>query len=89
MPDLDIKLPYESIWIKVENKRSFPGHFGALFGALKMKSALQAPARHFSVEVSGLEPLSKRRTRRLSTRLSVLWFSSRPCRMAGEDGLSL
>lgn len=43
----------------------------------------------FFVEVSGLEPLSKRRTRRLSTRLSVLWFSCRPCRMAGEDGLSL
>ena len=54
MPDFDIKLPYESIWIKVENKRSFPGHFGALFGASKMKSALQAPARHFSVEVSGI-----------------------------------
>ena len=41
MPDFDIKLPYESIWIKVENKRAFPGHFGALFGASKMKSALQ------------------------------------------------
>ena len=65
------------------------GGFGALFGASKMKSAIQVSARHFSVEVSGLEPLSKRRTRRLSTRLSVLWFSCRPCRMAGEDGLSL
>ena len=43
----------------------------------------------FFVEVSGLEPLSKRYTRQLSTRLSVLWFSSRPCRMAGEDDLSL
>ena len=73
----------------MENEGSREGRIGAKIGASKMKSALQQPARHFSVEVSGLEPLSKRRTRRLSTRLSVLWFSCRPCRMAGEDGLSL
>ncbi len=41
------------------------------------------------VEVKGLEPLSKRRTRQLSTCLSVLWFLCCPCRMAGEDNLSL
>ena len=73
----------------MENGRSRKGQIGAIIGAIKMKNALQQPARHFFVEVSGLEPLSKRRTRRLSTRLSVLWFSCRPCRMAGEDGLSL
>ena len=54
-----------------------------------MKNPAQNTQSWIFVEVSGLEPLSKRRTRRLSTRLSVLWFSCRPCRMAGEDGLSL
>ena len=35
------------------------------------------------VEMGGLEPPSKHRTRWLSTRLSGLWFSSRECRQAG------
>ena len=54
-----------------------------------MKNPAQSVLSWIFVEVSGLEPLSKRYTRQLSTRLSVLWFSSRPCRMAGEDDLSL
>ena len=53
----------------------------------------QSDGRHQTasseVEVSGLEPLSKRRAWRLSTRLSFLWFSNCPCREAGEDSLSL
>ena len=47
------------------------------------------PAPCIKVEVSGLEPLSKRRTRRLSTCLSFLWFSRKPCRKAGEVSRSL
>ena len=73
----------------MENEGSREGRIGAKIGASKTKNALQYPARHISVEVSGLEPLSKRRAWRLSTRLSVLCFSCRPCRMAGEDGLIL
>lgn len=36
------------------------------------------------VEMEGLEPSSKHRTGWLSTRLSVLWFSTATCRKAGQ-----
>ena len=48
--------------------------FGGIFGALERKTAAELLLQRFSVEVSGLEPLSKRPARWLSTRLSVLWF---------------
>ena len=40
------------------------------------------------VEMGGLEPPSKQRTRELSTRLSVLWLSATGCRKAGYPKLS-
>jgi len=54
---------------------------------LKTKNPTQYHLNGILVEVSGLEPLSKRRTRRLSTCLSCLWFSRMPCRKAGEASL--
>ena len=41
------------------------------------------------VEMGGLEPPSKHRTRELSTRLVLLWFSTRGCRRTGYPRLIL
>ena len=41
------------------------------------------------VEMGGLEPPSKHRTRELSTRLVLLWFSTRGCRRTGHPRLIL
>ncbi len=41
------------------------------------------------VEMGGLEPPSKHRTERLSTRLARLWFSTGGCRRTGYPGLIL
>ena len=41
------------------------------------------------VEMGGLEPPSKHRTRELSTRLVSLWFSTRSCRQTGYPRLIL
>ena len=41
------------------------------------------------VEMGGLEPPSKHRTRELSTRLVLLWFSTRSCRQTGYSRLIL
>ena len=41
------------------------------------------------VEMGGLEPPSKHRTERLSTRLVFLWLSAGSCRMTGYSGLIL
>ena len=41
------------------------------------------------VEMGGLEPPSKHRTRQLSTRLVSLWFSSGVCRKTGQLQLIL
>ena len=41
------------------------------------------------VEMGGLEPPSKHRTRELSTRLVPLWFSTRGCRRTGYPRLIL
>lgn len=54
-PIFGIKLTDESRWREMENEGSREGRIGAKIGASKMKSALQYPERHFSVEVSGLE----------------------------------
>ena len=43
----------------------------------------------FFVEMGGLEPPSKHRTRELSTRLVCLWFSSYGCRKTGHRTLIL
>lgn len=43
----------------------------------------------FFVEMGGLEPPSKQRTRQLSTRLSFHWLSADACRKAGQQGLIL
>ena len=49
-----------------------------------------AEAEPFSiVEMGGLEPPSKHRTRELSTRLVLLWFSTRGCRKTGHQWLIL
>ncbi len=42
-----------------------------------------------NVEMGGLEPPSKHRTRQLSTRLFFLWFSIGVCRKTGQLQLSL
>ena len=47
------------------------------------------PTEPFLVEMGGLEPPSKHRTKRLSTRLVWLWFSSRGCRQTGHPRLIL
>ncbi len=39
--------------------------------------------------MGGLEPPSKHRTRRLSTRLVCLWFSTQGCRQTGHLALIL
>ena len=41
------------------------------------------------VEMGGLEPPSKHRTRELSTRLVLLWFSTGNCRLTGHSRLIL
>ena len=41
------------------------------------------------VEMGGLEPPSKHRTRQLSTRLVILWFSTHGCRETGYHALIL
>jgi len=43
----------------------------------------------FFVEMGGLEPPSKHRTRKLSTRLVFLWFSTHGCRETGHRTLIL
>ena len=43
----------------------------------------------FFVEMGGLEPPSKHRTRELSTRLVCLWFSTQGCRKTGHLALIL
>ena len=54
-----------------------------------MKNPSQSTLRGIFVEMGGVEPPSKRRIRQLSTRLSVLWFSSVACRKAGQRQLIL
>ena len=47
------------------------------------------PVSFFCVEMGGLEPPSKHRTRKLSTRLVFLWFSTHGCRETGHRTLIL
>ena len=54
----------------------------------RQKPSLAAELLSF-VEMGGLEPPSKHRTKRLSTRLVWLWFSSRGCRQTGHPRLIL
>ena len=44
---------------------------------------------YLSVEMGGLEPPSKHRTRQLSTRLVFLWLSAEGCRKTGHRPLIL
>ena len=53
------------------------------------KKRFDQPTEPFLVEMGGLEPPSKHRTKRLSTRLVWLWFSSRGCRQTGHPRLIL
>ena len=48
------------------------------------KRPSESPVREaFFVEMGGVEPPSKQRTKQLSTRLFVLWLSAAACRMTG------
>ena len=54
-----------------------------------MKKGSQDNCEPFLVEMGGLEPPSKHRTRQLSTRLVFLWFSTHGCRETGYRALIL
>ena len=61
-------------------------------GSLSPQTEKAQPQRlsFFSfVEMGGLEPPSKHRTRELSTRLVFLWFSTNDCRETGYRALIL
>ena len=50
---------------------------------LHKKGPINSVDRTFFVEMGGLEPPSKHRTKQLSTRLVFLWFSTYGCRETG------
>jgi hypothetical protein len=61
----------------------------SLFPHYKMARNLTTSGQSFFVEMGGLEPPSKHCTKQLSTCLSVLWFSTKASRIAGEPWLIL
>ena len=85
---------FSTVFLRMGTKHSNPAslrsclNFSSLPYVTLIANQLIVPVMNF-VEMGGLEPPSKHRTKQLSTRLVFLWFSTHGCRKTGHRTLIL